>query len=52
MSTIQELFQQAQLAESAYANFFSNSGARVGRNIQRALRRMDDIKTFGAMRYA
>lgn len=26
MSTIQELFQQAQLAEAAYANFFSNSG--------------------------
>lgn len=26
MNTIQNLFQQAQLAEAAYANFFSDSG--------------------------
>ena len=26
MNTIQELFQQAQLTEAAYANFYSNSG--------------------------
>ena len=26
MSTIQDLFQQAQLAEAAYANFFNNAG--------------------------
>ena len=26
MNTIQDLFQQAQLAEAAYANFFDNSG--------------------------
>jgi hypothetical protein len=30
MSTI-TLFEQARLAEAAYANFFDNAGARVGR---------------------
>lgn len=32
MSTIQDLFQQAQLAEAAYANFFDNSGNLITTN--------------------
>jgi Ca2+-binding RTX toxin-like protein len=34
MSTIQELFQQAQLAEAAYANFFDNAGNLITTNAQ------------------
>jgi hypothetical protein len=33
MSTIQDLFQQAQLAEAAYANFLNNTGVLLTNTI-------------------
>jgi hypothetical protein len=48
MSTIQELFQQAQLAEAAYANFFSQSGALLSdpNDIKAALQDQGNGMTF------
>ncbi|MDO9371421.1 MAG: hypothetical protein Q7U07_02355 [Gammaproteobacteria bacterium] len=37
MSIIQNLFQQAQLAEAAYENFFDNSGNLIRKKVDATL---------------
>lgn len=47
MSTIQNLFQQAQLAEAAYANFFDNSG-----NLVTTVAKLTGALTTGGMKFS